>query len=203
VTSRGPIGSLPEALGVSWIARGPFFHASQPDTVAAGTLAGRGVTVHAALTGPTDTDMSRGFDIPKASADSVARGIFDGVEDGEEDIFPIPCRGPWPRAGARRDQEPESFVPLLERIRDLLLKHDFLAQATVVAGLIDLAHLEDPSFADRLGGGGLWGSAGSVADIVDLRRSQEPVDPETERDSVQLIHALIQLGDDMRAQGIA
>jgi hypothetical protein len=90
VTSRGPIGSLPEALGVSWIARGPFFHASQPDTVAAGTLAGRGVTVHAALTGPTDTDMSRGFDIPKASADSVARGIFDGVEDGEEDIFPHP-----------------------------------------------------------------------------------------------------------------
>jgi hypothetical protein len=47
--------------------------------------------------------------------------------------------------------EPESFVPLLERIRDLLLKHDFLEQATVVAGLIDLAHLEDPSFADKLG----------------------------------------------------
>ena len=94
--------------------------------------------------------------------------------------------------------EPESFVPLLERIRDLLLKHDFLAQATVVAGLIDLAHLEDPSFADRLGGGELWGSAGSVADIVDLRRSLEPVDPETERDSVQLIHELIQLADDSR-----
>jgi len=99
--------------------------------------------------------------------------------------------------------EPESFVPLLERMRDLLLKHDFLAEATVVAELIDLAHLGDASFADRLGGGELWGSAGSVADIVDLRRSLEPVDPETERDSVQLIHALIQLADDMRAQGIA
>jgi NAD(P)-dependent dehydrogenase (short-subunit alcohol dehydrogenase family) len=53
-------------------------------------LAGRGVTVHAALTGPTDTDMTRGFDIPKASAESVARAIFDGVENGEEDIFPDP-----------------------------------------------------------------------------------------------------------------
>jgi NAD(P)-dependent dehydrogenase (short-subunit alcohol dehydrogenase family) len=53
-------------------------------------LAGQGVTVHAALTGPTDTDMTRGFDIPKASAESVARAIFDGLENGEEDIFPDP-----------------------------------------------------------------------------------------------------------------
>jgi short-subunit dehydrogenase len=53
-------------------------------------LAGRGVRVHAVLTGPTDTDMTRGFDIPKASAESVARAILDGVENGEEDIFPDP-----------------------------------------------------------------------------------------------------------------
>ena len=53
-------------------------------------LAGRGVRVHAVLTGPTDTDMTRGFDIPKASPQSVARAIFDGVENGEEDIFPDP-----------------------------------------------------------------------------------------------------------------
>jgi short-subunit dehydrogenase len=51
-------------------------------------LAGRGVTVHAVLTGPVDTDMTRGFDIPKASPESVARAIFDGIENGEEEIFP-------------------------------------------------------------------------------------------------------------------
>jgi NAD(P)-dependent dehydrogenase (short-subunit alcohol dehydrogenase family) len=51
-------------------------------------LAPRGIRVHAVLTGPTDTDMTRGFEIPKASAESVARAIFDGVENGEEDIFP-------------------------------------------------------------------------------------------------------------------
>jgi NAD(P)-dependent dehydrogenase (short-subunit alcohol dehydrogenase family) len=51
-------------------------------------LASRGVSVHAVLTGPTDTDMTRGFEIPKASAESVARAIFDGVENGDEDIFP-------------------------------------------------------------------------------------------------------------------
>jgi NAD(P)-dependent dehydrogenase (short-subunit alcohol dehydrogenase family) len=53
-------------------------------------LAGRGVRVHAVLTGPVDTDMTRGFEIPKASPESVASAIFAGVEDGEEDIFPDP-----------------------------------------------------------------------------------------------------------------
>ena len=53
-------------------------------------LAGRGVRVYGVMTGPTDTDMNRGFDIPKASAESVARAIFDGVERDEEEIFPDP-----------------------------------------------------------------------------------------------------------------
>lgn len=51
-------------------------------------LARQGVRVHAVLTGPTDTDMTRGFEVPKASPESVARGIFDGLDNGEEDIFP-------------------------------------------------------------------------------------------------------------------
>ena len=53
-------------------------------------LAGQGVAVHGVYLGPTDTDMTRGFDIPKASPQSVARAIFDGVDNGEEDIFPDP-----------------------------------------------------------------------------------------------------------------
>ena len=53
-------------------------------------LAGHGVRVHAVLTGPTDTDMTRGLDIPKASPESVARAILDAVNKGEEDIFPDP-----------------------------------------------------------------------------------------------------------------
>ena len=53
-------------------------------------LARQGVSVHAVLAGPVDTDMSRGFEVPKASPESVARTIFDGVERGEEDIFPDP-----------------------------------------------------------------------------------------------------------------
>ena len=51
-------------------------------------LAGRGVSVYAVLPGPIDTDMVRGLDIPKTSPEDVARGTLDGVERGEEEIFP-------------------------------------------------------------------------------------------------------------------
>ena len=53
-------------------------------------LAGRGVSVHAVLTGIVDTDMSAAVDVPKPSAEFVAQGILDGVEKDEEDIFPDP-----------------------------------------------------------------------------------------------------------------
>ena len=78
-------------------------------------LAGRGVRVHAVLTGPTDTDMTRGFDIPKASPQSVARAIVDAVENGEEDIFPDPMSASvadsW-RGGAVKalEREQAAFV---------------------------------------------------------------------------------------------
>ena len=54
-------------------------------------LAGQGVTVHAVVLGPIDTDMNRGFEIPKASPESAAQRIFDGLEKGEEEIFPDPA----------------------------------------------------------------------------------------------------------------
>ena len=74
-------------------------------------LAGQGVRVHAVLTGPTDTEMTRGFEIPKASPQSVAQAIFEGVENGEEDIFPDPMSAAlaesW-RGGAVKAFERES-----------------------------------------------------------------------------------------------
>ena len=68
-------------------------------------LAGQGVRVHAVLTGPVDTDMVRDLDIPKASPQSVAQGIFDGIGRGEEDIFPDPVSatlaGGWQDGAAK------------------------------------------------------------------------------------------------------
>ena len=55
------------------------------------SLAGQGVKVHGVFLGPVDTDMTRGFAIPKASPEAAARGILDGVENNEDDIFPDPA----------------------------------------------------------------------------------------------------------------
>ena len=81
-------------------------------------LAGRGLSVHAVLAGPVDTDMSRGFEVPKASPESVARAIFDGVEKGEEEIFPDSMSDSlaesW-RSGAVKGLE-RQFATLVEAV---------------------------------------------------------------------------------------
>jgi len=79
-------------------------------------LAGQGVSVHAVVLGPVDTDMNRGFEIPKASPESAAIGIFNGLESGEDEIFPDPASlsiaDGW-RTGALKALERQfsAFVP--------------------------------------------------------------------------------------------
>jgi NAD(P)-dependent dehydrogenase (short-subunit alcohol dehydrogenase family) len=79
-------------------------------------LASEGVTVHAVVLGPVDTDMNRGLEIPKASPEAAAAGIFDGLAQGEEEIFPDPASASvaegW-RAGAAKALERQfaDFVP--------------------------------------------------------------------------------------------
>jgi NAD(P)-dependent dehydrogenase (short-subunit alcohol dehydrogenase family) len=51
-------------------------------------LAHRRIHVHGAYPGGIDTDMLAGIDAPKTPPAEVAAGILDGLEAGEEDIFP-------------------------------------------------------------------------------------------------------------------
>ncbi len=110
--SLAGIAPLPVIPGYS-ISKAAAFNMTQSLRV---LLAGQGVTVHAVVLGPIDTDMNRGFNIPKASPESAARNIFDGLEKGEEDIFPDPASlsiaEGW-RAGVGKTLERQfaAFVP--------------------------------------------------------------------------------------------
>src|SRR5262245_10324653 len=78
-------------------------------------LAGQGVSVHAVMAGPVDTEMTRYLDIRKASPGSVASAILDGVDDGEEEIFPDPLSATmaesW-RSGAAKALERQNLALL-------------------------------------------------------------------------------------------
>jgi predicted dithiol-disulfide oxidoreductase (DUF899 family)/NAD(P)-dependent dehydrogenase (short-subunit alcohol dehydrogenase family) len=102
--SLAAIAPMPFAPGYS-ISKAAAFSLTQSLRM---LLARQGVNVHSVLTGPTDTEMTRDLHIPKASPESVAQAIFDGVENGEEDIFPDPLSPSsssartWPSCLSRR-----------------------------------------------------------------------------------------------------
>ena len=47
-----------------------------------------GVLVSGVYPGPIDTDMTKGFEMPKDSPENVAKNVVQGIEDGTEYIFP-------------------------------------------------------------------------------------------------------------------
>ena len=117
-------GAIVNVLSVAAVAALPFTPTYSISKAAAfnltqswrALLAARGVRVHAVLAGPVDTEMTRYLDIPKASPQSVARAIFDGVENGEEEIFPDPLSASmaegW-RSGAAKSLE-RQFAALVD-----------------------------------------------------------------------------------------
>lgn len=119
--SHGAIINNLSVVGLAAIPVGPGYSLSKAAAISItqslrGLLSGQGVSVHGVFLGPIDTEMTREFDIPKATTESAARGIFDGLERNEEDIFPDPVSQSiaegW-RAGVAKALEKQfsSFVP--------------------------------------------------------------------------------------------
>src|SRR5216684_1643767 len=67
--SLAALAALPVIPGYS-ISKAAAFNVTQSLRA---LLAGQGVTVHAVVLGPIDTDMNRGFEIPKAAPESAAQ----------------------------------------------------------------------------------------------------------------------------------
>jgi short-subunit dehydrogenase len=97
VRRGGAIVNVGSAAGLSNVPLQPTYSASKAalhslTQASRALLAGRGVAVHGVYPGPVDTDMTK--DLPpqfeKTAPDAVANEILDGIEAGNEDIFPDP-----------------------------------------------------------------------------------------------------------------
>ena len=91
--SRGAVVNILSLASIASVPFSPAYSISKAAGLSATQslrmlLARKGVKVHAVFPGPVDTDMTRDLELPKASAESVALAIFDGVQNGDEDIFP-------------------------------------------------------------------------------------------------------------------
>jgi NAD(P)-dependent dehydrogenase (short-subunit alcohol dehydrogenase family) len=89
----GAIVNIGSAAGLTNLPFVPTYSASKAAlhslTQAARILLGaQGTAVFGVYPGPVDTDMSRDVSMPKASPRDVAFAILDGIEAGQEDIFP-------------------------------------------------------------------------------------------------------------------
>lgn len=107
IRSRGAIVNI---LSVNSLAPLPFIIPAYSASKAAAwsltqslraLMATEGVKVHAVMPGPVDTDMLRTSDIPKASPESVARAIYDAVENGDDDPASMPMAAPWRDSAAK------------------------------------------------------------------------------------------------------
>jgi NAD(P)-dependent dehydrogenase (short-subunit alcohol dehydrogenase family) len=91
----GAVVNIDSTAGLTNVPFIPTYSASKAAlhslTQAARILLGpQGTSVFGVYPGPVDTDMTRGFELPKSSARDVAFAILDGIEAGQEDIFPDP-----------------------------------------------------------------------------------------------------------------
>ena len=103
VVSVGALAAVP-VLPAYWASKAAAFSLTQSLRA---LLAGRGVEVHAVPPCPIDTDMLRDLPIPKTAPE----GMFDGVENGDEDLFPDPMSATmteaWRTGVAKEGRAPE------------------------------------------------------------------------------------------------
>lgn len=96
--------------------------------------------------------------------------------------------------------DPDRLVPILERVRGLLLKYKLSKTAAVTAELVELARLGSPDFVKRLQGGEVWGKG--LADVA-FEGNVEGPEEQLRRDDEEYMRLLASLAEEMEAQGIA
>lgn len=70
-------------------------------------LKAKNISVHGIFPGPIDTDMAKEFTMDKASPQSTAQKIVEGIIAGQEDIFPDPMSANLSELWAKNPKELE------------------------------------------------------------------------------------------------
>ena len=91
----GTVVNISSVAGLAALASGASYSLSKAAlrslTQATRALLGpHGTNVAGVYPGPIDTDMAKPFEIEKTSPSAAAHAILDGIESGQEDIFPDP-----------------------------------------------------------------------------------------------------------------
>jgi NAD(P)-dependent dehydrogenase (short-subunit alcohol dehydrogenase family) len=91
----GTVVNIGSAAGLTSVPFFPTYSASKAalhslTQAARILLASQGTSVAGVYAGPVDTDMTRDLPLAKTSPRDVAFAILDGIEAGQEDIFPDP-----------------------------------------------------------------------------------------------------------------
>jgi hypothetical protein len=95
----------------------------------------------------------------------------------------------------------DKLISILTDMRELLLKYGFTGQAERVSEMISAAELRSPEFEKLAGSGLMWGSAGSVTDIV--FEGNRPGPPEQLRsDDLEFMRLFAQLAHELATVGI-
>lgn len=91
----GAIASVSSIVGLASMAGIGGYSASKAALFSAiqamrSELKAKNIEVYGIFPGPIDTDMARSFEMDKASPESTAENIVNGISAGKEDIFPDP-----------------------------------------------------------------------------------------------------------------
>ncbi|MHB1157141.1 MAG: hypothetical protein ACYC26_09915 [Phycisphaerales bacterium] len=98
-------------------------------------------------------------------------------------------------------QVPQNMIETLTEIRDLLLKHDFPGQGSVVGRLVKMAEENSDEFAAEVADGAVWGGAGAVWEVGTFKGHKLP-DAEASQDEARFHTAIIRLAEQLDAVGI-
>ncbi len=95
IANSGGVASISSIVGLASMAGIGGYSASKAALTSAiqamrAEFQKKNVAVFGIFPGPIDTDMAKGIEMEKTSPEVTAENILDGIEAGQEDIFPDP-----------------------------------------------------------------------------------------------------------------